>query len=207
MKTIEEIPKYCITLPEKSQRGTSAQDHFAAIGLSGVQFVSGVSGEISGLRTLFPYEVDNPGSGFNIGPHCVGIWLSHYCMWFAGSLMEHEHILIMEDDVRFHSDWNHRINQALQDVPADFDWLFLGSCCAKSCGHKHRVSGEIWDIRYPMCLHAYIVAKKALVHILSTARKCYAPIDIHLTFHSFDKLKVYTLLPRVADQFNTDIRQ
>lgn len=203
---LKDIPKFCITLPpnERKNRSDNARKHFEDVGLENVQFVHGINAEAFGLRTLFPYEVDNPGSGFNIGSHCVGIWLSHWMLWFAASLLPYTHVMIMEDDVRFLDGWRARADRALADVPADFDWLFLGSCC---CGGKPQrsVKGEVWAVEYPMCFHAYVVAAKCLPHLLATQRKCYAPIDISLPFHSFDKMRVFAVLPRIAEQFKTDL--
>ena len=202
---ISVIRKLCLTLPEKPERKQRAVEHFASIGMEGVEFVRGVNADAFGLLTKFPYEVDNPGSGFNMGPHCVGIWLSHWMLWLALSLSKTEpHWLILEDDVIFHADWKARVDQAMRDVPKEFDWLFLGSCCTQGKGNA-KIKGQIYDCRYPACFHAYVVSKKACEHLLATQRKCYAPIDLSVIFHSFRAMRVYTLIPRVADQFNTDI--
>lgn len=202
--TIDSIPKYCITLPEKPERTAAALKHFEEEGLENVSMVQGIYGEGFGLDTKFLYEVDNPGTGFKIGPTTVGIWLSHWMMWFAASLMEHEHVMIFEDDAMLLPGWKGRVVQALYDVPPDFDWLFIGSCCAETAKRTH-VKGQIWDVRYPMCFQAYIISKAGAKKLVETQRKCYAPIDASVTFHSFRSMKVFTLLPMAINQFNTEI--
>ncbi|MGV1047673.1 MAG: glycosyltransferase family 25 protein [Solirubrobacterales bacterium] len=202
--TLDEIPKFVLTLPEKPHRGIAALDHFRTSNVGPITLVNGISGQQSGLRTLFPYEVDNPGSGFNIGAHCVGIWLSHYMLWQACALLPGSHMMIFEDDAQFLPGWRESLSQALRDVPPDFDWLFVGSCCADGA-QKRQIAGQVWEVRWPACNHAYIIAKKAMPYLLSTCRKCYAPIDLHTILHSFAGMKVYTILPRLVAQWNTVI--
>jgi hypothetical protein len=54
-------------------------------------------------------------------------------------------------------------------------------------------------------LRAECIARRAMPTLLATQRKFYAPADISLAFHSFPLLKVYTVLPRVADQFDNNL--
>lgn len=193
----------CISLLETPERTEKAQAHFAERGLV-CQFFNGINAEVAGLRTLFPYEVDAPGSGFNIGPKPTGIWLSHYMVWSALTLLSERHTMILEVDAKFEANWRERLEQALKDVPPDFDMLYVGSCCCAKAPKTH-IHGEVFEVKYPQCLQAYIVARKALPILLSTQRKLYAPIDISLNFHSHPHLKVYTVLPRIAEQFDTEI--
>ena len=202
--TIDTIRKFCITLPERPQRKAAAIDHFHQNGLYGVQFVDGIYGEGFGLVTKFPYEVDAPGSGFNMGTHCVGIWLSHWMLWFAMSLLPDPCALILEDDAKLLPGWKDKVNQALADVPPDFDWLYIGSCCAED-KKISKVKGDIWRLNSAQCFHAYVINKKCIQHVLATQRKCYAPIDISVTFHSFEGLNIYAVLPRLIEQHNTEI--
>lgn len=201
------IPKsFVITLPETPERTDAAKRHFAEVGMDAVVF-NGIHAAGFGLQTQFPYEVDAPGSGFNIGQKYVGVWLSHYMLWSALNLMDGSHFHIMEVDAKLASDWRPRFESALQSVPGDFDLLFTGSCCC--AGHDiSRVAGDVFRFNRPtgpQCLHSYIVAKKALPVMLETQRKLYAPIDCSLVFHTFSKLKVYVVLPRIVSQFNTEI--
>jgi GR25 family glycosyltransferase involved in LPS biosynthesis len=159
---------------------------------------------VSGLRTHLTYEVDNPGTNYRIGHKTIGIWLSHYLIWTALKLASGDHFLILESDAKFPENWRERTEQAMRDVPPDFDMFYIGSCCASST-KRTLVAGEVWDARYPLCTHAIMVAKKALETILRTQDKVYAPIDISLAFHSHPHLKVYTVLPRIVEQFDTVI--
>lgn len=201
---IDHIPKFCLTLPEQAFRRERAERHFAENQVGHVNYIEGVNGPKFGLETKFPYEVDAPGSGFNMGPRCVGIWLSHLIAWHVVNQLPSDHALILEDDAKFDANWKPRVDQALQDVPSDFDFLFIGSCCVGGSVAYH-VRGEVWDVRWPMCFQAYVVSKNGARILIETQRKVYAPIDISTKFHSFPKMKVYTLNPMAVWQFDTEI--
>ena len=202
-----DIPKsYTITLLETPGRTNRCNSHFESVGMDS-KFFGGVNAEVAGLKTVHPYEVDAPGSGFNIGQKYTGVWMSHFMLWSAFSLMGESHFHVMEVDAKLPDDWKGRFEQALRDAPEDFDLLYTGSCCC--LGHPmDKVRGDVYQMKGgsgPQCLHSYIIAKKAIPVILETQRKIYAPIDISLIFHSFSKLKVYVVLPRIVDQFDTVI--
>ena len=195
---------FCLTLPENESRMEKARTHFHRVGLAGVTFFHGINGPLSGLKTINPYEVDHPDSGYTVGPKVIGIYLSHYMLWSALQLLQDDHFLILEDDAKFQDDWKKRFDQALLDAPPDWDMIYFGSCCCAG-RPQTRVRGEVWEVKYPMCLQAYGVAQKALPGLLSTTRKIYAPIDITIPFHAAPLLKIYTVLPSIVGQFDTDL--
>ena len=195
------IRAFVVTIQEMPEREAFIQKHFKSVGVEAEAF-NGIHGVTSGLRTTFPYEVDAPGSGWNIGVKPVATWLSFYMLWSAMSYMPEHYFLQLEWDCHFPDNWRPRVEAALRDVPADFDVLFVGSCCTNGLPKKH-IAGEVYEVRYPQCGHSIIIAKKALPVLLRTQRKVYAPLDISIKLHSLEFLKVYTVLPRICDQFDT----
>ncbi len=121
--------------------------------------------------------------------------------------------MVMEDDVKFRSGWREHSDSALRNVPSNFDWLFLGSCAA-AAAHGIQIKENVWDVRYPACWHAYIISRHGAKRMIEGMRKMFGPVDL-MSFvkdpkggHDdppFHSMKVYTVLPRVADQFNTEI--
>lgn len=194
---------FCLTLPEKPARTLAAKNHFGERGVEAT-FFNALHGPTAGLSTIHPYEIDNPGSGFRMGFIPTGIFLAHYMLWAALNMLTDDHFLILEDDAQFPENWTERMCQALKDTPPDFDMLYVGSCCCAG-RPQTQIKGEVWEVKYPQCTHAYIVAKKALPVLLATNRKIYAPVDIALNFNSHPQLKVLTVLPSIISQFNTII--
>ena len=195
---------FVVTLQEMPEKWKFIQNHLCERGISAEPF-NGIHGVTSGLRTVFPYERDAPGSGWNCGVKPVATWLSFYMLWSALNLLDNPYFMTCEWDAKFPENWRERTEAALRDVPMDFDLLYLGSCC---CGEapKNHIRGEVWDVRWPLCGQATIVAKKALPVMLRTQRKVYAPLDISLLLHTLPMLKVYTVLPTIVTQFNTDLK-
>ena len=193
---------FVIGLPEKQARLDRAMAHVRERGIEGATAFWGINAELCGLSTTNPYLVDNPHENFHIGTKLTGIYLGHYALWLACNVLPDSHFLLLEDDVILHENFKARMDQAIADTPPDFDFLFLGSCCCKTRPTTH-VKGEVFDVRWPLCNHAMLVAKKCLPYVLATQRRCYAPVDCGLFFNSFPALKVYTLLPRAADQHDT----
>jgi GR25 family glycosyltransferase involved in LPS biosynthesis len=187
------------------------KQHFAERGVD-AQLFRGINAPKIGVHTVHPYLVDGPPppgeAPFNVGPRVVGCWLSHRALWAALLLLPDKHVLVLEDDAIFPEDWRKRFDRALADVPSDFDVLYIGSCCAMD-KTKTLLKGEVWDVRYPFCTHGYVVAKKALQVLIETqdAATCYAPIDVSMAMHSFPKLKVFTVLPRILEQYETGISE
>lgn len=198
------IRPFVVTLQELPDKEKFIQAHFGERGFQAECF-NGISAAASGLRTIFPYERDAPGSNWNIGAKPVATWLSFYMLWSALNLLPEEHFLTLEWDCKLPVDWLLRTERALRDVPKDFDLLYLGSCCTGDKPKKRLDgAGNVYQVD-PLCGHATIVAKKALPVMLRTQRKVYAPIDISLLLHTLPLLKTYAVLPRIADQFDTEI--
>jgi len=197
----------CITLPGEYEplHGTGTRTpertraHFEERGVD-AQFFYGLNAEKLGVDTTLVYE---NGVSERIGPKSAGCWLSHRALWAALLLLPDELFFILEDDARFPEDWRPRVDKAVADA-GHFDMLFVGSCCTADKPKTH-VAGDVYEVKWPMCLHGYIVRRSALEKMIATQdeARCYAPIDISVVLHTCEKLCVYTVLPRILDQFDT----
>lgn len=196
----------CLTLRETPEIEARARKHFAERGVWEVTYIYGIHAAKAGLLTSNFYEVDNPGTNYTIGPKGVGIWVSFIMLFQIAAQMEGDHFIILEHDCELDPNWKARTEQAFKDVPPDFDFLFIGSCCLNSDKLKTKVKGEVWKVHSPNCNHFMIVAKKCLPFVIKQlSRKCWAPLDIHLIFECFPHLGVYALIPRAAKQFDSYI--
>jgi len=204
------VRPFVLTVQEFPEKTEFIQKHLRSVGIEAEEFPCICAYDpktkelVSGLETRHTYDVDNPNEHFHIGPKPTALCVSFQMFWTAAMFMPDDYFYFIEWDAHFHDNWKARAEQALRDVPPDFDFLFLGSCCCKDRPKTH-IKGEVYEVRWPMCNHAQIIARKAMPTLLRTQRKIYAPADISLAFHAFPHLKVYTLLPRCADQFSTII--
>jgi hypothetical protein len=227
------IPRaVCLVTPvEEPVRFARAQAHFAEVGLA-PDYFHGLHKSQSGLVTSHLYMVDRPDPDappYRIGSHATHIWLGHYFIWQALKLSGDPAWLVLECDAKFPPDWRGRAEAALAFLhlhDADFDVLYLGSCC---CADKQRThvagpkNGGIWVVHGPgpQCAHAYIVRAKAVPTLERTLRKVWAPIDIQQPSECFEhgtvlprslpfdastrRLKAYVVLPRIVEQWDNEI--
>lgn len=203
---------YIPDTPEWKARGEKGLAHFKEQGIDNVFVVTGIHGEKSGIAGRHIYLADGrPEEQYYIGHGKVAGALTQYISFVAMDAMDYTHFWSTEDDLRLPEGWRERMNQALMDVPSDFDILFAASCCAGDKVGIH-VKGDIWHYPYrgkdkwnwfPQCSHSLIIAKKAVRHLIETNRTFGNPSDVALVLNSFPKLNVYAILPRVGEQENT----
>lgn len=193
-------------------RWEAMKQHLEYCGVFGeVLHVPGVHAEKFGVLGTHPYELDNPGKGHIMGQKYTGSFLSMYVIYSICNHLPDSHFLIMEDDTRFSDGWYPKLENALKKIPSDFDWIFVGSCCAVDKRAEYLGDGlykyprtKQFPVNYPMGGNCMIVAKKAIKHILATQRDAYAPADISMALHSFQEMEVYSILPRICEQLNNE---
>jgi len=185
-----------------------AKEYFASQGLD-VYYVEGIHAQKWGIQGRHIYLLDNrPEQQYYIGDGKVGCFLSWYLLYHICKVMPYSHYLILESDCRFKEGWKERLDEQLKNVPDDFDFLFVGSCCAKD-KEPVRVAGDVYEFTYrgeekwdwyPQCGYCYVIAQKAMQTLIDTQRDVANPVDISLIKYAFPKLKVYAILPRLSDQ-------
>lgn len=206
------IKPMCIFLPDDPQwmqEHERAKSYFAEQGIEDIYWVEGIHAAKWGIQGRHIYLLDGrPQEQFYIGDNKVGTFLSWYLLYHLGRAMDYSHYFILESDAKFVEGWKEKLDKALQIIPADFDFLFVGSCCTEGkepveigenlFEYPYR-GEEKWNY-YPQCGHAYIIAKKAMQTLIDTQRDVANPVDISLIKYAFPKLRIFAILPRLADQ-------
>ncbi len=195
---------FCLCLPEYPAQIEAAKKHFEEMGVGDVNFITGINAEVAGLATAHTYDRDNPGTNFRMGFKPTGIWLGHLIMWQCAMQHPDEHFLFLECDALFQQGWREKLDQAMKDLPSNFDVLHVGSCCAE--GHpKQHVKGNVFKTGHCQCSHCTVMRRGVLPFLITKIRKCYAPIDAQLVDEVFPHLKCYGIFPRICDQVDTII--
>ncbi len=202
---IQPVSIYLIDEQKWLDRYERAKSYFESQWLSNILWVCGIHAEVSGVRSAKKYMRDDPEENYFIPQKTVGVNLSAY---IAYSVMlshpEVTHWLFLEDDARFVDGWQDKLAQALSDCPNDFDYLIGGSCCCNGRPTTH-IKGEVFEVKYPMCGHMSVIASKCLPTVLERQRNMSSPGDVEKFFEVFPHLKTYTILPRIAEQENTEL--
>jgi len=209
-----DIQPLTLYLPDTQKwrdRYETGMQHFEEQGIKNIIPIHGIYGEGFGIAGTHLYEYDNPGGGHQIGVANTALCLSMYIVYNVMNNLPNSHFMFLEDDSRFTYGWMNVLTEALEDIPKDFDFLFIGSCCAadkksvkvgRRLYHFPHIRGVYNN--YPLCGNAYIVAKKAIPTILRTQRDAYVNADINLAVNTFPLLKVYAILPRPVEQYNNE---
>lgn len=210
-----EIKPIGIYLPDDPDwviRDNEGKRYFKSQGIEDICWIAGVHAVRWGIQGRHIYLLDqNYSEQFYIGDAKVGSFLSQYVIYSCMNVMPDSHFIFLETDCRFELGWKEKLEQALKDIPSDFDFLFCGHCCTEDKLPIH-VKGDLYHFPYrgeamwqyfPQGAHFMIIAKKCVQHLINTQRDVATPADISLIRHSFKDLNVYAIIPRIANQGNT----
>lgn len=200
---------YLITVPGFEHRADPTVDHLEKSGLLAVSWFErfiGINGVTAGLSCTNAHLLPD-GSTYTPTPAQTSLCLNHWFLWQRIAKMAAVDLagysLIMEDDVRLVDGWLQKMCVALEDIPDDWDLLYMGSCFARIHGAVH-VNGDVWKTEKPNCTHAYFVRHKALPVLLDKCQRIYTNIDWALVEQAIPHLKTFAILPRLANQFTME---
>jgi len=155
-----------------------------------------------------------------IGPKgTIGCGMSHLLCWEQVANSDKPYSLILEDDAYFSDDFEDQFENAMKNVPDDFDILYLGChFCEKNSFHskffsivggtnrKYRDVNEHIEVpKVSLALHSYVVSKKG-------ARKLLDLLDGKVSFHidkdiqtlsRHNKIKIYAIKKKIGFQKST----
>ncbi len=191
-KRVDGLPPiFCITCWQTPERTRKAAAHFRERGLD-VQFFPGIHGASFGLRSRYH-------SGEPMPQGHTGLVLSHYMLWQTLAYLPHDEVLILEDDAWFDADFAERFRLARADLPADWQFAFVGGVALHG-KHVEPVTSRVGVMRYPCGTHAYLVKRSTLPLLLHTNHRAGDHIDLQLIQHTLPRLQCYTFTPSLAKQ-------
>lgn len=196
------IPRtFVLTVDRPIQRFTETAAHLDSLGLKWERF-DGVDNQRCRLNPVETFDLDRAGE--RIGTKHVAACFSHYLLWKVLSYCQEDLFWCLEYDIRLEPNFLERWDQIMQDVPDDFDIIFIGSCCCAGRETKH-IKGEVYEVHWPLCGHGLCIRKKALPTLLKEHQKIWAPLDIALFYGALPKLRVYTVIPPLVGQAGTPL--
>jgi GR25 family glycosyltransferase involved in LPS biosynthesis len=158
----------------------------------------------------------------------IGCALSHINIWkdfIKRGDEDEKYVMIFEDDVILEKNFKQGVLEALKNVPADYDILYLGcfGCDKNYVSNVYELSTLLYgrnrrkgyvnpyisipEIAY--ALHAYILSKKGaskLLNLLKGELDDHIDMKIH-SLASAEKINTYVTTPRLAYQTSTDTGQ
>jgi GR25 family glycosyltransferase involved in LPS biosynthesis len=156
----------------------------------------------------------------------AGCALSHLGLWWK---LAHEHpdiknYLILEDDVKFRPGWEKVWKAAVDDIPEDYDIIYLGGVLPPNRGGfeekcKERVNDSFCRIKentvwgqspanryFHFCAYSYILTKQGAQKVLGLIQNAggYWTSADHILCNPVTVLKSYILEPMVAGCYQDD---
>lgn len=190
-----EFKSYCITLPDSHAMRNRASEEFKRIGIA-PRFFNGLNGQDFGLKTFLPEHHD-----WFSGPKIIGIYLSHWMLWRALELVEHDKFMVFEDDVFFHPSFDELWDRASWGLPADWQFVYIGACGIKTQRYQV-VNPGVGIPRRPMATHAYMFKKEILQTMISSVSCVRKPLDLDMITALLPKIRYYAFIPSLASQVN-----
>lgn len=191
MKTLNDYFKkiYCINLDKRKDRWDLAEPHFIENNLN-VERVSGIDG--STLNLEFPPEIKEG---------AVGCSLSHLFTIKLAKQNKLENFLLLEDDVVFDQNINEKFYDLLDQVPDDWDMLYLGG------QHFHgmdmpQVSENVYKCVYTLAAQSVGIKNTVYDYFIDKLMDITKINDLHYA-ESHKEINAYVLIPHLTWQRNT----
>jgi hypothetical protein len=116
----------------------------------------------------------------------------------------YKNILVLEDDVYFTDDFNEYLKNVMEEVPDDYDILYLGYKDLFRCEPSKDVSfNYIYKPYCPLLLHAYIVSNKGLKKLVNFITKIDDHID-QIVAKNKGNLNIYVSQKKIVNQLLLD---
>lgn len=153
----------------------------------------------------------------------IGCFLSHITTWTKIINEPGDYFLILEDDVRFNSNWIKTWNKASEYIPKDAELLYLGGVLPPNREALPKCLEEVnkfWsqikpnnffspNVALPIfhfCAYSYIISKTAAQKLLNFLAHSCSPINEldHFIGHPIVGLKKYILNPLITHCFQEE---
>lgn len=145
----------------------------------------------------------------------IGCGLSHIKIYEDIINNNYNNVLILEDDVYFVDNFHHILNNAVKEIPNDYDILYLGSIGSSSketyydynyflklLNNKNKIKNNYKNIfcpEFPLGTHAYIISNKGCKNILNTIPKVNFHIDWQISLNN-KNLNIYATNEKIVYQ-------
>ncbi len=129
----------------------------------------------------------------------IGCFLSHFMLWnHLYHKDDWETVMILEDDVRIDSSFNEKLGVLFEQLPQNWDFLYLGSFWGDVKREKQYSSNLI--IGKPYCTHAYMFKKRILSLLMEKCYNIEFYLDIQIQKKVLPYVNYFVADPPIVDQ-------
>jgi GR25 family glycosyltransferase involved in LPS biosynthesis len=123
----------------------------------------------------------------------IGCALSHVALWRLMQVRQFERLLILEDDIRFRSDFAAALPVYWRQLPAAWDIVFLGQHAVAEC---EQLDANLTRPRYQFGAFAYVLSRRGASRLLA-ALPVRGPLD-NFVADQFARLAVFNFSPALV---------
>jgi len=184
MKEFDKV--YCINLDSREDRWNQANEEFKKNNLN-AERVSAVEG--SKLNLDFPPEIKEG---------AVGCSLSHLYVMKMAKQLNLSNYLVLEDDVKFIDNFSEIFPQIIQQVPDDWDMLYLGGQHIHGRNIK-QITPNIYKCEYTLTTHSFAVRNTVYDLFIDKLIDITKPCDVHFA-EEHKNINAYVCIPHLTWQ-------
>ncbi|MFT4924374.1 MAG: glycosyl transferase family 25 [Phenylobacterium sp.] len=173
----------CINLDQRPDRWQRCQARLDEHGVSEVERFSAVDGNDDKLPEQWTYSKG-----------AYGCLRSHVEVVREALAKQQSHVLIFEDDVVLAADFVQQFNRYINEVPDDWDMLFLGGLHQDS---PLPVSKNVVKLTRTYSTFAYALHQRVFAEFIALNQRCPVPVDVN-NFQLQSEYNCYCFHPPLA---------
>ena len=180
---------YCINLDSRPDRWKLAKELFDQHGLD-VERVPGING--SKLKLNFGPEIKEG---------AMGCSLSHLFTIKYAQQNKLDNFLLLEDDVEFDDELNQKFSSYINQVPNDWDMLYLGGQHFHGMNLK-QINENIFKCEYTLAAQSVGIRNTLYQKFIDKLIDITKPCDVHYA-ESHKEINAYVIIPHLTWQKNS----
>jgi GR25 family glycosyltransferase involved in LPS biosynthesis len=146
------------------------------------------------LDKYIPEEIQKYGSN-----GMIGCGISHLFIWKDAIIKYYKNILVLEDDVYFTDDFNEYLKNVMEELPEDYDILYLGYKDTVCKAPKDSSFNYIYKPYFPLLTHAMIISNTGLKKLVKIITKIDDHIDWLIALNN-KNLNIYATKKKIVNQ-------
>lgn len=185
----------CINLAERPDKREKLQKKFDELGIE-VEWFTSVK---YGFANIIA-EANSPNKKFNISqPNEVGCAISHYTVIKKALLDGVKNLFVFEDDIKFHDNFNEKLEKYWIDLPKQCDMVLLYSFMFKLLPQNKRISKKWLTAYNSWSLLAYGMNKRVMEEYIRKQDLKFTISDaVTYTMQEESNFNIYCAIPTLC---------
>lgn len=198
---------YCLSLERRPDRWNRVQAMAEKFGLSIKRIISEATDADLQNTTYYNKNV-SPLTRIVGMQSMISCSHGHRKIWEDIARHQYSRALIFEDDVIVSDSFcEDTFQQAWQQIPADWDRVYLGHFDVPMAGRllgrsRHHYNSSVIRPLFPTLAHAYAITGKHANELLEECGKIKWYVDYEMAFNSMKNHQVYAMVPDLMQQYD-----